>query len=185
MNEISYQAVTDALQRLSLTMEGAELQGTFCGHLATQQQSGEMEWLKRLIGERDEANLQVRDDVTLIAHLLGRVQQQLHAGELQFQLLLPEEEESLQRRTEAVAAWCEGFLYGVVLAAATRSASASEVEREFLQDLMEISRVSLDEETFAEEQEAEMSFIEVVEHLRMGAMLLYEESHPPTDQPVV
>ncbi len=176
--EITYQAVSEALGRLALTMEGAELQGTFCGRLASGQGMEESGWMRELIGERDEANLQARDDVTLIAKLLGKVVQQLNDAELQFQLLLPDEV-SLTERTEALAAWCEGFLYGYGTAMGDRQLKASETEREFLQDLMEISRASFAPEEGGEESdEDEMDFVQIVEHVRMGTLLLYEESHP-------
>ncbi len=178
--EIKYEAVSDALKRLSLTMEGAELQGIFSGRLASGQGGEDSGWMKELIGERDEANLQAREDVMLIARLLGKVAQQLNDAELQFRLLLPEEA-SLEVRTEALAAWCEGFLYGYGVAVADRKLQAGETEREFLQDLMAISRASFNGE---ESDEDEMDFVEIVEHLRMGTLLLYEESHPVTPSPI-
>ncbi|HIJ34290.1 MAG TPA: UPF0149 family protein, partial [Gammaproteobacteria bacterium] len=155
----------------------------------------EADWLKELIGERDEANLQAREDVLLIAQLLREVTQQLSRRELQLQLLLPEEE-LLQVRAEALTSWCEGFLYGYGVSTA-RNAKTTESEREFLQDLMEISKLEVPEEEPTEDDELdflqlvehlrmateddELDFLQLVEHLRMGAMLLYEERHPLSD----
>ncbi|MBT5362124.1 MAG: UPF0149 family protein [Gammaproteobacteria bacterium] len=178
--EIRYDDINSALQRLSLTMDAAELHGTFCGRLSSGQGSEESQWMRELIGERDEANLQARDDVMLIAKLLGAMVEQLNDAELHFQLLLPEEV-SLVERTEALAAWCEGFLYGYGIAVANRKENPGETERELLQDLMEISRASFDGE---ESDEDEMDFIQIVEHIRMGALLLYEETHPALATPV-
>lgn len=174
--EINYQNVSEALQRLVLTMDGAELQGIFCGRLASGAGMEESGWLTELIGERDEANLQAKEDVMLLAKLLGGVVQQLNDSNMQFQLLLPEEA-SLAERTDALAAWCEGFLYGFGIAAAGRGQQAGETERELLQDLMQIARASFEGE---ESDEDEMDFVEIVEHVRMGTLLLYEESHPVT-----
>lgn len=180
-DEINYERVSEALRRLALTMDGAELQGTFCGRVASGQGAEDSGWMRELIGERDEANLQAREDVMLIAKLLGKVVQQLNDAELQFQLLLPQEEASLVQRTEALAAWCEGFLYGYGSAIGGKALKAGETEREFLQDLMEISRASFaPQEGESEGDEDEMDFIQIVEHLRMGTQLLYEESNPLT-----
>jgi hypothetical protein len=177
VEELSYQSVADALGRLTVTMDGAEMQGVFCGHLASAARRDEADWLKELIGERDEANLQAREDVLLIAQLLREVTQQLSRRELQLQLLLPEEE-LLQVRAEALTSWCEGFLYGYGVSTA-RNAKTTESEREFLQDLMEISKLEVPEEEPTEDDE--LDFLQLVEHLRMGAMLLYEERHPLSD----
>ncbi|MBT4605776.1 MAG: UPF0149 family protein, partial [Thiotrichales bacterium] len=111
---------------------------------------------------------------------LGAMVEQLNDAELHFQLLLPEEV-SLVERTEALAAWCEGFLYGYGIAVANRKENPGETERELLQDLMEISRASFEGE---ESDEDEMDFIQIVEHIRMGALLLYEETHPALATPV-
>ncbi len=174
--EFNYQQVTAALARLTLPMDGAELQGTFCGRLASGQRAGEGEWIRELIGECDEANLQAREDVTLLAWVMGTMVEQLNGAELQFQLLLPEEA-SLQQRTEALAAWCEGFLYGYGSAVGGGAIKAGENASEYLQDLMEISRANFEGEA---EEEDELDFIQIVEHVRMGAMLLYEENNPVT-----
>lgn len=171
---ILYDDLNAALQRLALTMDGAELHGTFCGRLTSGRGGEDSAWMRELIGERDEANLQARDDVMLIAKLLGQLVQQLNDAELQFQLLLPEEA-TLAERTDALAAWCEGFLYGFGIAVADRKERAGETERELLQDLMAISRASFEGE---ESDEDEMDFVQIVEHIRMGTLLLYEENHP-------
>ena len=180
MSKIEYNEVNDALRRLSLTMDGAELQGTFCGRLMSGAGEDEGAWIRELIGERDSANLQAREDVSLVARVFGEVLRQLNDVELQFELLLPEEE-SLAVRTEALAAWCEGFLYGYGVAAAAGSLGKSEVEQEFIRDLMAISRASFPDEE--ESEEDEMDFMQVVEHVRIGAMLLYEESRPVPPPP--
>ena len=57
-------------------------------------------------GEVDAADKDV-----LIA-LFDDAVKQLADPELGFQLLLPDETTSLHDRTEALANWCEGYLYG-------------------------------------------------------------------------
>ena len=176
-NKIEYQQVNEALRRLSLTMDGAELQGIFCGRISSGGGLDESRWLAELIGERDEANLQAREDVTLIAQLLGSVVRQLNDADLQFQPLLPEEG-SLAARTEALAAWCEGFLYGYGVAVAESGGDKQGVQQEFLQDLVSISQARFGEAE--ESEEDEMDFLQIVEHVRMGALLLHEENRPAT-----
>ncbi|MBC8519023.1 MAG: UPF0149 family protein [Gammaproteobacteria bacterium] len=177
MEKIQYNDVSDALRRLSLAMDGAELHGSFCGRLMSGHAEDEIGWLKEVVGERDEANLQAREDVAMIARMVADVAQQLNGDELQFELFLPEDE-PLDVRTEALAAWCEGFLYGYGIASASEDFQESEVQQEFLKDLMEISRASFIEgEDDHGDEEDEMDFLQVVEHVRIGTMLLYEGSN--------
>lgn len=178
MEKVQYDDMSDALRRLSLTMDGAELHGSFCGRLMSGHEEDEIGWIKEMVGERDEANLQAREDVALIARMVAEVVNDLNGSELEFELFLPEDE-PLAVRTEALAAWCEGFLYGYGIASASDGFQESEVQQEFLRDLMEISRASfiVGEDDHGDEED-EMDFLQVVEHVRIGTILLYEGSRP-------
>ncbi|MBT3347313.1 MAG: UPF0149 family protein [Thiotrichales bacterium] len=174
MNDnISYNDLDEAVQRLSLTMDGAELHGAFCGRMMLGSEEDGASWLRELVGERDEANLQARDDVKTIAVVMGESVRQLDNDQLHFDLLLPDDNESLDIRTEGLAAWCEGFLYGYGVAVAGDSLAEKQMQREFIRDLLEISQAGFEHDEETEEDESD--FMQIVEHLRVGTMLLYEE----------
>ncbi len=170
-----YQPVSDALRRLYLTMDGSELQGIFCGLLASGKAFDRSDYLLELIGEQDPANLQAREDVALVTRLLGSVVTQLNDPLLQLQLLLPEEE-ALSQRFEALSSWCEGFLYGYGSALGGGALTGGDHEREFIEDLMAVTQTRFSGEEDGEGDE--MDYIEVVEHIRIGTLLLYEENRP-------
>jgi uncharacterized protein YgfB (UPF0149 family) len=102
--------------------------------------------------------------------------QQLSERQSDFMLLLPDDDDSAQVRTEAMGQWCEGFLHGLVSEAhgdELRERLASDPLSDIIKDLLEITRASVGEE--ADEQATDNAFSELVEYLRVAVQLTYEE----------
>lgn len=97
---------------------------------------------------------------------------------------LPDDEDDLRDRVEAVVEWTGGFLAGLGEGAAMRGTPARErltVEplSELVSDLTEISRAALTEDELDEDPEAaESAYAEIVEYLRVIAQLAFEELTP-------
>jgi uncharacterized protein len=97
----------------------------------------------------------------------------LESTDCTFDLMLPDDEQSLQQRTEALGSWCQGFLAGLGLGGVgDHHKSLSGDAREFLNDLQEMSRIEPDPDN---DEEAERAFAELVEYLRIGVLDLREE----------
>ncbi|WP_394203095.1 UPF0149 family protein [Shewanella waksmanii] len=95
-----------------------------------------------------------------------------------FSPMLPEEEESLSQRVEALSLWVQSFLTGVAIVQPKLNKASADV-REVISDLAEIAQVEFD---VAEDDESEAAYIELMEFARMGALLCYSEFGPePTD----
>jgi uncharacterized protein len=103
-----------------------------------------------------------------------------------FQPLLPDDDEELAVRTSALAGWCEGFLAGFayrVTAADSSAGALSKDAGEVLTDIAAIAQaVTVDDEG---EDEAEDSFIELVEYLRVAVVNIFLDCGADTqsDQP--
>jgi hypothetical protein len=98
---------------------------------------------------------------------------ELRGGEMDFQPLLPADHEELAVRTEALADWAEGFLYGLGGSADGAVLPLSPQCSEILSDFAEISRAG---EVGSEEAELEENaYTELVEFVRVGAQLMHEE----------
>lgn len=97
---------------------------------------------------------------------------------------LPDDEDDLRDRVEAVVDWAGGFLAGLGEGAALRGTPARErleVEplAELVSDLTEISRAALTSEELEDDPEtAEAAYAEIVEYLRVIAQLAFEELAP-------
>lgn len=89
-------------------------------------------------------------------------------------LFLPDDSCPLAERSAALVQWCEGFLNGLGIAGLPEFDLLSDEGREVIQDIYKICRI--DVENIAETgEDEENAFMELVEYVRMGAMLLYEE----------
>ena len=95
---------------------------------------------------------------------------------MEFELLIPQDDSPIQERARALTAWCTGFLYGL------GSNGAADPQRlpgelgEIVRDLTEITRADVDAEDGAEENEAALA--ELVEFVRVGVQLVFDELEP-------
>ncbi len=123
--------------------------------------------------------------------------QQLADMDLGFNLWLPDDDQPLFERTEALAQWCTGFLAGLGLGGALPV--LSEEGSEALEDLRQIAKASYpqvgmtdderaavlemeadaDEDVDEGEQDDENAFMEVVEYVRVVTLMLCEEMRGP------
>ena len=104
---------------------------------------------------------------------------QLDDEELGFVLWLPDDDESLEDRTIALAQWCSGFLAGLASAGSLDTLSSEATEA--IGDLQEIARAavtSLDAQAEAAEED-EMAYAEIVEYVRVVVLMFHEEFRGP------
>jgi len=98
---------------------------------------------------------------------------ELDDPELGFSLLLPEESTGVGTRSQALYKWCQGFLSGFGVSGRYLESELSEEVREVLTDLAKIS--ALDAEV-PDDDENEGDLLEIVEYVRMSAVMIYLES---------
>ncbi|HEY0721312.1 MAG TPA: UPF0149 family protein, partial [Gammaproteobacteria bacterium] len=99
-----------ALERLDSDKGAAECHGAMAGLLCAAGRMEKTQWLQRLFPEVDNSDLLVRDAIAMLANLYETTALQLDDAVLDFHLLLPDDEEPLEERIEALAEWCQGFL---------------------------------------------------------------------------
>ncbi len=161
-------------------MSAAECHGILCGMLSCHLDMDGAAWADRLLGDElagDEGGDQLvvdidADDKALLQALYDVTSKDMHDPELAFQLLLPDDECALKERTEAMAGWCEGFLYGLSLGGVKDFAVFSKQVQEFCKDLVDISHIAHEE---GDDNESENAFFEITEYVRMGALMVYDE----------
>ncbi len=103
----------------------------------------------------------------------------LHDPEGGFMPLLPEDDQSLPLRVDALAQWCQGFLYGLAARPALDLNQASPELREVVSDLIQISRAGFEADAGGEEEADENAYMELVEYVRAGAQLVFLEFRAP------
>ena len=94
----------------------------------------------------------------------------LQSGELDFQLLLPEDDDSLLDRVDHLGRWCQGFLTGFGLAG-----SALKIDEELaegLRDIAAIAQVGANEDDAALDS-SENDFFSICEYVRLLAVEIF------------
>ena len=161
-----HDAVNSELARLQLGSDASELHGSLCGFLSAGGELSRRDWLQRLEIEPDPIDLP-SDGALEQLYLASRAQ--LGDPGLGFALLLPDDEQPVDERAEALLGWCRGFLGGFGLAGNSTRQLSPEA-REALEDLGKIAASSL---SYDEPESDEAALVEVSEFVRVATLLLH------------
>ena len=145
-----------------------EAHGTLAGALCSADELSLRDWLREIFpeGSAGEAEGALHAVFEWTRHVL-------RSGQLEFHLLLPDDDTPVAARATALGQWCQGFLYGL------GSHPLPEVEQlpqeiaEIVQDLTAMTRVEVDETEPLEDNE--QAYAELVEFVRIGVQLLHDE----------
>ena len=143
--------------------EPAEAHGALAGALCAAASYGLEDWLAEVLPEGEVepgAGSALQD-------LFEQTRQALFGHDMQLALLIPGDEQSLEERTAALCQWCNGFLYGLAGHGAADPEDLPGEAGEAVRDIGEITRAAVDG--------AEAAFSELVEFVRIGVQLVYEE----------
>jgi len=162
--------VLDECQRLQLALTPSELHGGLSGWLAGGGDNP-VHWLQEVLTDMELPTPQV--DAAL-GELFEATLQQLSAPDFAFALLLPGADASLLERSQALFAWCRGFVGGFGLALGDRQ-PLSEYGEDALSDLV---RLAAEHGQLEGDEDDEMALAEIEEFVRVAALLLHAEHAP-------
>ena len=171
-----YQALTDTLRRAGALTEVAEVHGSLCAVLCVAGSSGTELWREDSLEGAESANAQLPMARSALEHMELDTWAALNGSAMDFMPLLPDDSADLVERADALACWCQGFLYGVTLSGVTQApseATGAEHFDEFVGDLAEISKAGIGAND--DVVEADFAYAELVEFVRGGVQLLFEE----------
>ena len=178
---LDFDTVQSALERLGATADAAENHGTLCGLMMGD--ASLAGWLAHALDEvPDSGNVLAAEQLQILQTLFEQTRQQLDHEDLNFALLLPDDSEDFGLRLMGLSRWCQGFLYGIGTAGVVRMDELDETARECLSDLLEISKLGHDEQS---SEEAELQFVEIVEHVRMATLILNDSLNSLRPEPTL
>jgi len=182
MDMPDYDELQAALGAAGEEPAAAEAHGTACGLLATGADDMPETWIRNTLADAGE---QAAGSAAEARPLLQRLYEQtvasLQGADMSFQMLLPAEEAPLDARAEGLAAWCNGFLYGLAVRGLRPMEELPDELREILSDFSEIGRAGVAEE---EAQEVgESAYAELVEYVRVAAQIVFDECRAPVAAP--
>lgn len=171
-----YYSLQQALSTAEADLLAAESHGVLCGMACASGNVALEAWLKQVFEELDLETTTIRDACQLLVGLHENTKLQLNDAEAAFELLLPDDETSLAERTEALAEWCQGFVYGLAAGGLKRETELPPDTAELISDMVAISRAGLNQDGADESDED--AYMQLCEYVRMGVLLITEELQP-------
>jgi len=175
-----YDVLDSLLVRVEAEAYAAECHGFVCGQICVTGVADDDLWKDFLDVQSDDDAL-IKTCYAEVEQLIHECQSQMSSAEFGLRLLLPEEESPMALRVEALGNWCHGFLNGYGVSENQNPAGVSADCTEVLEDFTQISRLGID----GDDAEDEHALIELIEYVRMGAILIFEELEPAFGRPEV
>ena len=171
----NYEQIENALALMDSPYRAEDSHGMLCAMLIVNNSLQCARWLDEICTQGNATKSEKTAEQETLCALYDHTKQELNDSLLNFTLLMPEEESSLSARVYSLKKWCDGFLFGLALAGVKDLSHIPEDSMEILQDITTISQADEDEE---EDEMNEVAYMDIVEYVRMGVLLINEEMHP-------
>jgi uncharacterized protein YgfB (UPF0149 family) len=161
MQNQNFEKISALLERNNILANAAEIQGMFCGMLGGGMPLECRDWHEPIPPEVEQTFNQ----------LYNTTCQQLLDSDFALVLCLPDDAAPINDRGQALLSWVQGFMLGFGLHQADLTGCSEDV-KEGLEDFAEIARM---DEEMSEDEESERALFEVLEYIRVTAMLCFNE----------
>ena len=143
--DIQYDEVNDALRRIGVENDAAEVHGGLCGLFSTIGGLSVEYWLDTTMttpveGDALSVDALSNESRSLLTLLFHATEKQLSGQDFSFSPFLPDDDAGLAARIEALSHWCQGFLLGLTQGGLTDPDGLPGDLPEIVRDLIEISR---------------------------------------------
>lgn len=174
----AYSEIDELLKQSGSMQQPAECHGLLSALLCSNHEAISI-WLSELHSDSSDGDLQVSEAREMLEGFAAVVKVQLHGADFSYELMLPADDESLQGRTRALAQWCQGFYLGLGIAGIKDLDDLPEDSRDIVKDMTEIGRIENHDEQPLASEEDEAAYAELVEYLRVGVLLIFEQLYKP------
>jgi uncharacterized protein len=169
MHAASYAEIQRVLADERSMTDAAEAHGTLAGALCTTSEYRFEDWLQEILPEGRAQAI----STGALRGLYFLTTETLAGADMAFEPLLPEETQPLDERAAALSQWCVGFLYGLGSGSIQDLSKLPGEVGEVIRDFDELTRVGVG--AGEGEEENESAYVELVEFVRVGVQLVFEE----------
>jgi len=155
----------------NITAHASELHGVLTGLICagfTFEDQGYLTMLNDLFNNGEGFPTNVK---TTIKQMFSELWTDILDDNYTFQVMLPDDDDSLVERGHALGAWVQGFNLGFGLQQKDSPVTSTEI-KEVLTDFAEIANLSDDME---EGEDSEQAYFEISEYVRISALLCFSE----------
>jgi uncharacterized protein len=172
MQAAAYEHIQQVLSQAHSMTDAAEAHGTMTGCLCSTVAYRFEDWMLEILPEGAAEPTATQ----LLLELFQCTSVALREAQMDFAPLLPQDEAPIDTRATALAAWCQGFLYGLGTSSLTDATLLPGDIGEVVRDLTEITHVAAD--STESEESNEGAYAELVEFVRAGVQLLFDQLEP-------
>lgn len=178
----NYAQIQRLMSECRAVTEPAEAHGSLAGALCATDGYGVDDWLAEIL---PEGAVPEETAVSSLRGLYEATRAALTGTQMQFDLLMPDDDAPIELRAEALTLWCNGFVYGLGSGGAPDPEQLPGDAAEIVRDLAQIMRAGVDQREGVEANESALA--ELVEFVRVGVQVVFEElgalRHSPPARP--
>jgi uncharacterized protein len=173
MSDIRFKDFEDVLATAGSLADAAEAHGSLCGALCSMAPYRMQDWVNEILPDGSSLT---EESAAMLERVFSATAASFGEQGMEFEPLLPDDEQPLNGRANALALWCSGFLYGLGTGQISDLGALNGDVGEIVRDFTEISRATGDD---AEADESnEQAYAELVEFIRVAAQVVFEELLP-------
>ena len=150
-----------------LPVDASELHGALCGLIAAGADI-KQQWLSQVIIDAEVPAIKEGSEFDVLRKV---TLQQFEDRSFDFQLLLPDDSQSLEQRSGALFDWCRGLLgaFGLV------EGNHSKLSDESTEALHDIAKLASSPAQDVGDEDDEAALIEIEEYIRMSVLLIHSD----------
>src|SRR5512143_3194256 len=137
----SFHTLAEAMERAGALSGPADSHGMLCGLLCARADAEPGTWLVQTLGKVRTGDVLAGECRKQLLSLYRETAQQLAGESYDLRLLLPDDDEPLALRSEALGEWCQGFLFALAMSEEQIWDNLSPEAKEVGHDFTEIAGV--------------------------------------------
>ncbi|ASG67862.1 5-formyltetrahydrofolate cyclo-ligase [Francisella halioticida] len=170
----NFEDVKEALKVMQALSSASEAHGLLCALFSFGAEVKFTAWSDSLMTKTiEEGDLVSASALKTMKKLYDYTKSQFDEKGLSFDLFIPEDNELLSYRAEALTYWIKGFLSGVGLFGLDFENSKAKEVKEAIHDLMQISYMDYD--SLEQDESCEDDFMELLEYTKVAVLLIDSE----------
>lgn len=170
----SYDRWSAALDGAFVMASAAELHGLISGLLSGGLAAQSPDFLAVLYDFLNDGQALPQALKTDVQQLISNTAQSLQSGDYDFALLLPNDDDALVERLEAMVEWTQAFLVGFAVQQTDLSILSSDI-REAVEQLTEVTKLDIATQDDSSAEENEEAYFMVLEHIRLMVFSCFNE----------
>ena len=175
---MNFEYIDQIRQKAGISIDVSEYHGKICACLCLENLEAETLLAEAFNPDINSLSSETTKLKNVLLELTTETLEKLNDAEMTFYPLLSPDSKSLTNRTLSLSSWCGGFIDGVGLAIVQKNISMNPAEQgiigEIIEDFSQISKLT--SASVMNEDGEELAYMEVLEYVRVGAQLIFEES---------